>query len=65
MFIPPSEDKDYEMPDDNFTATMNEILNREIYTYYLLDRNTRMSIRHGFRLGFDFARIGYLSRGIK
>jgi len=30
-----------------------------------MPESERQNIRNAFRLGFEFARIGYLSRGIK
>ena len=60
--IPPVEKDDY-VPDNGFEATMEEILNREMYTYYLLPPFEKENIRRGFRLGFNFARIGYKSQG--
>jgi len=60
--VPPNANK---MPDDNFGATMEHILNEQMVTYYLLDATEKENIRRGFELGFRFARIGFLSRGIK
>lgn len=64
--IPPNE-KEFDMPevDDNLRATMEEILNREMFTYYMLGKSEKQNIRRAFVMGFEFARTGYLSRGIR
>lgn len=63
MVILPNK-KDY-MPDSNLGVVMEEILNREMYTYYLLSAREKANLRRAFTMGFEFARAGYLSRGIK
>jgi hypothetical protein len=64
--IPPNE-LELDMPDldPNLWDTMERLLNEQLYTYYVLGKEEKQNIRRGFLIGFTFARIGYLSRGIK
>lgn len=67
MGLIPFNEKEFDMPeiDQNLWATMEELLNKQMYTYYMLGKEEKQNIRRGFLLGFAFARTGYLSRGIK
>lgn len=64
--IPPSE-KELTLPevDNNLWATMEQLLNTQIFTYYVLSKKEKQNIRRGFLLGWHTARIGYMSRGLK
>lgn len=64
--IPPCE-VELDMPeiDQNLWATMEKLLNEHMYTYYVLGKAEKQNIRRGFLLGFEFARMGYKSRGIR
>ena len=64
--IPPNE-IELDMPeiDQNLWATMEELLNKHMYTYYVLGKEEKQNIRRGFLLGLGLARTGYKSRGIE
>ena len=53
------------VPESNFEVTMERLLNKEMVTYYLLDKSEKQNIRNAFHLGFKFCQLGYKSRGIK
>ena len=69
MYLPPNEKhKDAKSPfvgDEGFEVSMQKILDKEMYTYYVLSQQDRFNIQNAFRLGFQFCRMGFLSRGIK
>ena len=64
--IPPNEEEhDMLEIDDNFRMTMDEILDKKMFTHYVLSKSEQNNIRRGFVLGFNFARLGHKSRRIK
>ena len=67
MGLIPFNEVELDMPevDDNLWATMEKLLDTQMYTYYVLAKEEKQNIRRGFLLGMNFAKVGYLSRGIK
>ena len=67
MGLIPFNESELEMPeiDQNLWATMEKLLNEHMFTYYMLGKEEKQNIRRGFLLGFEFTKVGYLSRGIK
>ena len=63
MGLIPFNESELEMPeiDQNLWATMEKLLNKHMYTYYMLGKEEKQNIRRGFLLGFEFVRIGYMS----
>ena len=67
MGLIPFNEKELDVPeiDKNLLAVMEKILDEYLFTYSISGKSERQDIRRAFNMGFQFARMGYKSRGIK